>query len=67
MHIYSTDWSLLDSLPVGYRPIEGFYFGIINKSQTAGFNHVNTAGVFENKTTEQIFSVTFFTNDQMPQ
>ena len=67
VHIYSTGWALLDSLPIGYRPIAGFYFVISNQSKNALFNHVNIDGKFEDRTTQQIFSVTFFTNDPMPQ
>lgn len=68
VHIYSTGgWSLLDSLPIGYRPIEAFYFVVTYQSHVAGFNYVNPDGEVETRTKEQIFSTTFFTNDPMPQ
>ena len=67
VHIYSTGWALLDSLPIGYRPIEVFYFAVALKSNGSGFNHIKKNGEFEIKNIEQIFSATFFTNDPMPQ
>ena len=67
VHIYSTGWAALDSLPIGYRPIETFYFVFADQSRNAAFNKLSTDGSFEDKSTPKVFSATFVTNDPMPE